>query len=177
MTLVDADNQPRSDKSVNVAKFPDDGKNVAVGSASHYQAIAAAAALRRVGEAAASVAKLDELRVRHDAELSVSGKLHEVRVGKRLGLRQIIEPHGADWKQHALECVGEFAVSTRRHKYRLCEDERQLIAAASELGQDAGNVRPREPADQVFVPSHGGLHERRGHTGEDRDIRMLVSGV
>jgi hypothetical protein len=30
--LVDADNQPRPDKGVNVAKFPDDGKNVFVGS-------------------------------------------------------------------------------------------------------------------------------------------------
>ena len=45
--LVDADNQPRSDKGVNVAKFPDDGKNVFVESASHYQVIAAAAARRR----------------------------------------------------------------------------------------------------------------------------------
>ena len=65
--LVDADNQPRSDKGVNVAKFPDDGKNIFVGSACHYQVIAAAAALRREGEAAASVAKLDELRLRDDA--------------------------------------------------------------------------------------------------------------
>jgi hypothetical protein len=29
----------------------------------------------------------------------------------------------------------------------------------------------------VFVPSHGGLHEWRSHTGEHRDIRMLVPGV
>jgi hypothetical protein len=30
LQLVDADNQPRSDKGVNVAKLPDDGKNVFV---------------------------------------------------------------------------------------------------------------------------------------------------
>ena len=38
--------------------------------------------------------------------------------------------------------------------------------------------RPREPADQVVVPSHSGpCTSGSGHIGERRDIRMLVSGV